>query len=114
MRVAAELDDVTHAQAAGSRPALREERDAAGEAAEGEVEGVGLARLRAFLAQHERPGARCLEARHRAQQRRLPAAVRADERGDAAGPDLEAGTVHDLRVAVRDRDAAGLEGGCGG
>ncbi|BDZ61856.1 hypothetical protein GCM10025873_16470 [Demequina sediminis] len=58
--------------------------------------------------------ARGQEARERAQQGRLAAAVGADDRGDAAVGNRDADVVHHDVVAVAERDVLGLKPGHAG
>ena len=97
VRVPAEPDDVAHRQAGGGGAALRQQGHLAGELAGAQAErvdplGTGLQR------QLARGGP--VQPGERAQQRGLAAAVGADQRGDAAGPQCDVGAVDHGAVVV--------------
>ena len=93
--VAAELDDVPHGQSAGCGAALGQQGDVAREVtgAQGEAVGVGI--------DPERGVAGPLQPGERPQERRLAAAVGADQNGHLTGPERDRGVVYDVDAVVR-------------
>ncbi|CAM5476651.1 hypothetical protein SHIRM173S_02348 [Streptomyces hirsutus] len=93
--VAAELDDVAHAQTAGRGPSLQQQGHTAGELAraEGQAVGVGVDR--------ERGPAGRLEPRDGAQQGRLAAAVGTDQCRHFARTQGQLRGVDDVHAVVR-------------
>ncbi len=103
VRVATEFDDVPHGQSAGRGAALGEQRDVPGELAGAQGQAVGLA------VDDKGGGPGPLEARERAQQRRLPAAVRTDQHGHLARAQRHRGVVDDVDAFVRHGDTRGRQ-----
>jgi hypothetical protein len=95
VRVAAELDDVPHGQSAGRGAALGQQGDVARELTGTQGEAVGVA------VDPERGVAAPLQPGDRPQERRLAAAVGADQHGHLAGPERDRGVVYDVDAVVR-------------
>jgi hypothetical protein len=103
LAVRAELEVLEHRELRPQLAPLRHERDA-----EGRAPGRGDARQR-LAAEEDLAAAGRAHAADRAQRRRLPRAVRAEQRDHLPLVHLERQAVEHLRVAVGDVDGAHLE-----